>query len=289
MYMSRLIYKEMVILAAKVITFGNFKGGTGKTTNSAMIGNELANQGFKTLLVDLDPQSNATSLYLLTKQRLEGEIVKFDKTLMSAIADGNLKEIILDIKDNLFLLPSFADFTSYPLFLEKKYPDNQFDRIAYLSKLLKPLKNDFDFILIDVPPTLSTYTDSALYGSDYTVIVLQTHERSLVGAEAYVKYLQELIDSYNADFDILGVLPVLLKNNAAVDLSTLENATASFGESNMFQTVVKNMERLKRYDLIGIVDVEKDSTADMHDRRVANLYRNVTKEFLDRLAAKEDM
>ncbi|MBC1399930.1 ParA family protein [Listeria fleischmannii] len=276
-------------MTAKIVTFGNFKGGTGKTTNSAMIGNELANQGYKTLLVDLDPQANATSLYLLTKQRLEGEIVKFDKTLMSAIADGDLSEIVLNVKENLFLLPSFADFTSYPLFLEKKFPDSQFKRVSYLSELLEPLKEKFDFILIDVPPTLSTYTDSALYGSDYTIIVLQTHERSLVGAEAYVKYLQELIDSYNADFDILGVLPVLLKNNAAVDLSTLENATASFGESNMFQTVVKNMERLKRYDLIGIVDVDKDDSADMHDRRVAKLYSNVTQEFLDRLSKKEEV
>ncbi|MEN2665819.1 ParA family protein [Listeria kieliensis] len=274
-------------MSGTVITFGNFKGGTGKTTNSAMIGNELANQGYKTLLIDMDPQANATSLYLLTKQRLEGEVVKFDKTLMSAIADENLKDIVLNIKENLYLLPSFADFTSYPLFLEKKFPNSQFERVAYFSKLIAPLKKDFDFILIDVPPTLSTYTDSALYGSDYTIIVLQTQERSLVGAEAYVKYLQELIDNYDADFDILGVLPVLLKNNAAVDLSTLDSATASFGQNNMFQTLVKNMERLKRYDLIGIIDVNKDTTADMHDRRVAKLYKNVTDELIERLKRKE--
>nr|WP_199202585.1 AAA family ATPase [Listeria seeligeri]QPL19351.1 ParA family protein [Listeria seeligeri] len=271
---------------AKVITFGNFKGGTGKTTNSAMIGHELARQGHKVLLIDLDPQANATALYLLTKQRIEDQVVTFDKTLMSAIADENLEDIVLKIKENLYLLPSFADFTSYPLFLEKKFPNNQFDRVAYFSKLINPLKNQFDFILIDVPPTLSSYTDSALYSSDYTIIVLQTHERSLVGAEAYVKYLQELIDNYHADFDILGVLPVLLKNNAAVDISTLENAKESFGEQNLFKTVVKNMERLKRYDLIGIVDPEIDNSADMHDKRVLNLYKNVTDELLERLRAK---
>lgn len=271
---------------AKVITFGNFKGGTGKTTNSAMIGHELARQGHKVLLIDLDPQANATALYLLTKQRIEDQIVTFDKTLMSAIADGDLQDIVLKVRDNLFLLPSFADFTSYPLFLEKKFPDNQFDRVSYFSKLIQPLKDQFDFILIDVPPTLSSYTDSALYSSDYTIIVLQTHERSLVGAEAYVKYLQELIDNYHADFDILGVLPVLLKNNAAVDISTLENAKESFGEQNLFQTVVKNMERLKRYDLVGIVDPEIDDSADMHDKRVLNLYKNVTDELLERLRRK---
>ncbi|QPJ28008.1 AAA family ATPase (plasmid) [Listeria seeligeri] len=271
---------------AKVITFGNFKGGTGKTTNSAMIGHELARQGHKVLLIDLDPQANATALYLLTKQRIEDQIVTFDKTLMSAIADENLEDIILKIKENLYLLPSFADFTSYPLFLEKKFPDNQFDRVSYFSKLIEPLKDQFDFILIDVPPTLSSYTDSALYSSNYTIIVLQTHERSLVGAEAYVKYLQELIDNYHADFDILGVLPVLLKNNAAVDISTLQNAKDSFGEQNLFKTVVKNMERLKRYDLVGIVDPEIDDSADMHDKRVLNLYKNVTDELLERLREK---
>ncbi|WP_275452553.1 ParA family protein, partial [Escherichia coli] len=83
--------------------------------------------------------------------------------------------------------------------------------IVDLKLCNRTIKHDYDFILVDVPPTLSTYTDSALLASDYTIIVLQTQERSLVGAEAYVGYLQELIDNYNADFDILGVLPVLLK------------------------------------------------------------------------------
>lgn len=148
------------------------------------------------------------------------------------------------------------------------------------------MKAEYDYILIDVPPTISVTTDSALLSSDFALIVMQTHERSLQGAETFVRYLQELVDNYDADFDVLGILPVLLKNNAPVDLATLENAKNIFGEDNLFDNVVKNMERLKRYDIIGIVDPESDD-ADMHDRRVRKLYRDVTDEFIERSVINE--
>ena len=267
----------------KVITYGNFKGGTGKTTNSAMMAYMLSKLGYKTLLADLDPQANATSLYLHTKQRITNNIVTFDKTLMSAIADEDLSDIIIEIKDNLYLLPSFADFTSFPLFLEKKFPNSQLKRVTFLKGLIEKIKDDYDFILIDVPPTLSTYTDSALLASDYTIIVLQTQERSLVGAEAYVGYLQELVDNYDANFDILGVLPVLLKNNSKVDEATLDTAKEKFGEENLFKNLVKNMERLKRYDIVGIVDSDLDNKYDIQDKRVMALYKKVTEEMLSRV------
>ncbi|SIO31797.1 Cellulose biosynthesis protein BcsQ [Carnobacterium alterfunditum] len=268
---------------AKVITYGNFKGGTGKTTNSAMMAYMLSKLGYKTLLADLDPQANATSLYLRTKQRITNDVVTFNKTLMSAIADEDLSDIIIEIKENLYLLPSFADFTSFPLFLEKKFPDSQLGRVTFLKGLIDKIKDDYDYILIDVPPTLSTYTDSALLASDYTIIVLQTQERSLIGAEAYVGYLQELIDNYDANFDILGVLPVLLKNNSKVDEATLNTAKEKFGEENLFKNLVKNMERLKRYDIIGIVDSDLEGKHDIHDKRVMALYKKVTEEMINRL------
>jgi chromosome partitioning protein len=264
---------------ATVVTFGNFKGGTGKTTNSTMIAYALSDLGYKVLLSDQDPQANATSLYLKTKSEISGEIVSFKKTLMSAIQEENLEEIITEVKENLYLLPSFSDFALYPRFLEKKFP-NEVDRVQYFSKLLGSVKNDFDFIFIDVPPTSSIITDSALYASDFVVVVLQTQERSLQGAEVFTQYLQGLIDDYGANLDIIGILPVLLKNGAAVDLATLENAKEIFGEENLFDIVVKNMERLKRFDITGITD------NDMHDRRVHNSYKAIAEEFIDRLNAE---
>ena len=261
---------------AIVVTFGNFKGGTGKTTNSTMLAHSLAEMGHKVLLCDQDPQANATSLYLKTKAHVTDEIVSFNKTLMAAIQEEDLKQIVTEIKPNLYLLPSFSDFALYPRFLEKKFP-NTVDRVHYFNSLLEPLKADYDFIFIDVPPTISIITDAALYASDFVVVVLQTQERSLAGAEVFTNYLQSLIDDYEADLDIIGILPVILKNGAAVDLATLENAKEAFGEENLFTNVVMNMERLKRFDITGITD------EDMHDRRVHKVYNDIAKEFIERL------
>lgn len=268
----------------KVVTFGNFKGGTGKTTNSCLVAYQLSKKGKKVLVADLDPQANATSLFLNTKQAQTNEVIKFDTTLMSAISNNDLSPILTEIKENLYLLPSFADFTSYPLFLEKKYPGSQKDRALHFSKLLEPIKDEFDYIIIDTPPTLSLFTDSALMASDDVVLVLQTQERSYAGCEAFIEYLNELIINYDADYKIAGILPVLLKNNSQVDKMILQEAEKQFHKSNMFENIVKNMERLKRYDIIGIVDQDcKAQKHDMHDRRVNALYSKITDEFIERV------
>lgn len=261
---------------AIVVTFGNFKGGTGKTTNSTMLAHALALQGYKVLLCDQDPQSNATSLYLKTKALVSDEEVAFEKTLMAAIQEEDLAQIVTPIKPNLDLLPSFSDFALYPRFLEKKFP-NTVDRVHFFASLLEPIKAKYDFIFIDVPPTISIITDAALYASDFVIVVLQTQERSLAGAEVFTNYLQSLIDDYDADLDIIGILPVILKNGAAVDIATLENAKEVFGEENLFKNVVMNMERLKRFDITGITN------EDMHDRKVHALYDEIATEFIQRL------
>lgn len=264
---------------AIVVTFGNFKGGTGKTTNSTMLAYALSNMGYKVLLCDQDPQANATTLYLKTKALQTDDIVPFNKTLMAAIQEENLAQIVTSITPNLHLLPSFSDFSLYPRFLEKKFPNTE-DRVHYFASLIEPLKVDYDFIFIDVPPTISIITDAALYASDYVVVVMQTQERSLAGAEVFTNYLQSLIDDYDADLDIIGILPVILKNGAAVDLSTLENAKQLFGEENIFKQVVMNMERLKRFDITGITN------DDMHDRRVHKVYNGIAEEFIERLQSE---
>lgn len=270
------------------ISFANLKGGTGKTKNSTMVSYMLAKKGYRTLLVDMDPQGNATSLLLKTKDLISEEVVAFDKTLMSAIADDDLESIVTEISDNLYLLPSYADFTSYPRYLEELYPSNHYERVAHFSGLLESIENDFDLVIFDVPPTISVYLESALMASDFAVIVMQTQEWSFEGAKTFKIYLDELSEAYDHKLDLLGVLPVLLKNHATVDHEVLEVATESFGEENMFKTVVKHMERLKRYDMSGIQDPDNEKIrTDVHDKRTIEQYELVSDELVKRLIDRE--
>ena len=130
------------------------------------------------------------------------------------------------------------------------------------------------FVNKNIFVNLHLITDSALYASDYCLIVLQTQERSLQGAEAFIKYIQnEVINTFNAPtLEVLGILPVLLKNNAPVDNSTLESAYEIFGKENIFKTIIKNMERLKRYDVTGV------TFNDQFDKKVQLVYSEVVNE-----------
>ncbi|MQB95681.1 ParA family protein [Lactobacillus reuteri] len=287
------------------ILYGNMKGGVGKTTNSVMTAYQLAKLGYKTLVCDLDPQANATQLLRRTYGLQHGTDLQIGKTMMVALTEGNIKPAIVNIMDNLYLLPSSEDFKNYPDFLEMKFMldkekiesgDNttlqsemskvKEQRIAYFAQQLAKVRDEYDFVIIDVPPTLSIFTDSAIYATDYVIIVLQTQQRSLDGAETFFEYLQQMYNDYaNIDFDILGVLAVLLKNNVGLDNQILKDAETDFGKDMLFNQIIRHMERLKRYDRTGIA--EKGLTKyDMHDTRLHYIYNTLTKEIVARLKDK---
>ena len=287
------------------ILYGNMKGGVGKTTNSVMTAYQLAKLGYKTLVCDLDPQANATQLLRRTYGLQQGTDLQIGKTMMVALTEENIKPAIVNIMDNLYLLPSSEDFKNYPDFLEMKFMLDKEkiesgdsttlqsemskvkeQRIAYFSQQLAKVRDEYDFIIIDVPPTLSVFTDSAIYATDYVIIVLQTQQRSLDGAETFFEYLQQMYNDYaKIDFDILGVLAVLLKNNVGLDNQILKDAETDFGKDMLFNQIIRHMERLKRYDRTGIA--EKGLTKyDMHDTRLHYIYNTLTKEIVARLKDK---
>lgn len=266
-------------LSAVTLTFANFKGGVGKTSTTAIVGYNLNKMGYKVLIVDFDAQANITSLLLKTKSA-QDEIITIDKALMKAINEGSsLKELVTPIQENLDLIPNAVDFSMYPRYLERNF-DSEIDRISFFKNKISYLKDDYDFILIDVPPTLSLLNDTAFFACDQIIVVLQTQERSLAGAEVFITYLQEtLIDEYKSDVDILGILPVLSKKGARVDAEILKAASKEFGEANIFENKISLMERIKRFDMTGITNNPKDQ----HDRRVHKTFMGVSKEVISRL------
>lgn len=287
------------------ILYGNMKGGVGKTTNSVMTAYQLAKLGYKTLVCDLDPQANATQLLRRTYGLQHGTDLQINKTMMVALTEENIKSAIVNIMDNLYLLPSSEDFKNYPDFLEMKFMLDKEkieagdsttlqsemskvkeQRISYFAQQLAKVRDEYDFVIIDVPPTLSIFTDSAIYATDFVIIVLQTQQRSLDGAETFFEYLQQMYNDYaNIDFDILGVLAVLLKNNVGLDNQILKDDETDFGKDMLFNQIIRHMERLKRYDRTGIA--EKGLTKyDMHDTRLHYIYNTLTKEIVARLKDK---
>ncbi|NSW26000.1 AAA family ATPase, partial [Enterococcus faecalis] len=203
------------------------------------------------------------------------------------IKENNISNIETEIMPNLFLLPSYIDFANYSTFLDLTYglveeENPNYDtittkKINHFKELLEPLKQKYDYIFIDVPPTKSYITDSAVLASDYVLIVLQTQELSLDGAIEYLNDLQKLANNFNGSFEIVGVLPVLMDGNASLDNFVLENATQIFGEENIFNTKIPNMARLKRFDNTGITEYDR------HDKKVIDLYDTVSNELLERI------
>ncbi len=262
---------------ATTITVGNYKGGAGKTTNATLLGYTLSNLGINTLVIDLDPQSNATKELMLTKfinSPKEDTIV--NKTLMAGIKDGSLLDLPVLIKKDLSLIPSFIDFEGFAKYVYKNAKNDE-EEDFFLYKYFEPLKKNYDLIILDVPPMSIEITKNAVTSSDFVLISLQTQEYSLTGAESYVEELEKLTNLYNLDLDVIGILPVLMKNNGKVDEYILESAKNSFGEENFFKTYIPQMERIKRFAINGITD------QDRHDRKVLSTYELVANELLERL------
>lgn len=151
----------------KVYVIGNFKGGVGKTKTVTMLAYESAlHLGRKTLVIDLDPQGNATRVLAKT-----GDLDEITYTVTEAFQEGSLEPAITNISENLDLIPANTAFRNLTKILMTKFPSNEFDQINYLNTLLKPLKEKYDAIYIDVPPTISDFSDNAMLGKEITVLL----------------------------------------------------------------------------------------------------------------------
>lgn len=262
---------------AKTIVMGNFKGGVGKTKVSVMTSWEMTHEfNKKVLLVDMDPQGNASTLVA----RSAG-LEELPNTIFTGFEKGDLAPCVLEITENLHLIPASLTFKNLPKFLYKKFND-ELDQISYLKKLLEPLKDNYDYIIIDVPPTISDFSDNAMMAADYVLIILQAQELSLEGSETYVSYLQFMADNYDADIQVAGVLPVLLRPGSRVDNSTVERAKELFGDDNVMENEIRHLERLKVWDVTGI------TREDQHDRKAHRVFIKATEELIKKIDAFEE-
>lgn len=256
----------------KVYVVGNFKGGVGKTKLVTMLAYETSQRrNRKTLVVDMDPQGNATRVLAKT-----GGIETVTQSITEGFTKGSLENQVISILPNLDLIPANTTFRNLPKMLYNQFPENEDDQIFYLSRLLEPLKEQYDTIYIDVPPTISDYSDNAMLSADYCIIVLQTQELSLDGVKTYVGYMQYLADKYQSNLNVLGIVPMMLRPGGRVDQKVLHQAQELYG-ANVLSTIIKYQERLKVYDVEGISPA-KGPKSDTWDMKAHKGFLDVLKE-----------
>lgn len=256
--------KKVKLRRPLTITIANSKGGVGKTTITRYLPYALAERGYRTLVIDADPQSNLTKTMGITKQlNAPDEIFTIDKSMMAAVQDGSLGEAVLNVMPKLDEIPSAIDFKSFPTYLSKLYgvadetDSNYFEvenrKIRVLRDLIAPLKPDYAFIFIDTPPTDSQYVRNATMASDYVVIAFQTQSDSLDGAIQFInEELSDLVNNFGADTDVLGILPNQVSSGGAIDQVVISDAIEKFGRQNMFEHIIPFAKRIQSAPRSGI-------------------------------------
>lgn len=254
----------------KTVTFANFKGGVGKTTASVMFSYLLQKMGKKVLLVDFDPQYNATEIIFNTFDIDK----KVKVSLFEAITEQNLSKGIMKVTPTLDILPSELDLVGFPMHLYS-LTSNKEKRFFFLNFLLDEIKSAYDYVIIDVPPTISDFTNNAIVASDYTLLIMQTHQQSFGAAVKFIDYLRDL-QVYNRKIDLIGVIPYLMHKRGKVDNEVIVDAKKIFKDT-LFEKCILRRERVK---LFGKNGIKED---DMHDLEVLSMYQEVVEEFLERV------
>lgn len=211
-----------------IISVVNKKGGTGKTTSSINIGKCLALAGKSVLLIDLDPQSNLSfSLGINTGDCLVGE----------AVFNREIKEKFLFEREQMDVLPSTGDLINYEVeFIRQNYP------YTVVKETIESVSANYDFVLVDCPPSASFLTVNSLIASDAVLVPMQLDVLSLQGLSQILSTVEEIRRDYNSELYVVGVLGVLVDGRRQLTYDILEHIRNNFGV-NIFNNYVRQNVR----------------------------------------------
>ena len=212
----------------RIIAIANQKGGVGKTTTTVNLGAELATMGRRVLIIDLDPQAAAT--YSLGHDP-EG----ITKTIYNAFVkkDATMREVILPTSvENLSIAPANLDLAGAELDLIHNYT-----RERVLKDALAPIAADYDYILIDCPPSLTLLTVNAFVASTEVLIPLQTHLLSLRGVTRLLETIRE-ISSLNPTLKVTGILPTMYDGRSNLNKEILATISQVYS-GRVFKSVIR--------------------------------------------------
>ncbi len=221
---------------ANIISIACHKGGVGKTTSTASIGGILA-EGERVLLVDLDPQMNLTSTFT------DGD---FKRTIFDAFCDYRDRRStalpVYNIRKNLDLVPSSLDMST----LESSFASLP-GRDLVFKKLLAPLAQSYDWILVDLPAQLGVITTNALSASDWVLIPMSCDAYSADGLQQMVNFV-ELIQEFNERLELLGVLITRYNPRRVVDSIVSEELSQEWA-GTVFATRIRENAAISKAPL----------------------------------------
>lgn len=207
-----------------IISLLNHKGGVGKTTSAINIAAGLVELGKKVLLVDLDPQANLTLSLGVPRQPV---------TIYESLrGESELKPF--NVKENLDVVISTLDLSGAEMELI-----NEAGREQILRELFEPVREEYDYIIIDCPPSLGLLTLNALTGSDYVIIPLQAEFLALQGLAKIKQVIQKVRLRLNKKLEIAGVIATMYDHRKVLNRDVVETIKKYFGKL-VFETMIRD-------------------------------------------------
>ena len=251
---------------AKIISIANQKGGVGKTTTAVNLSAALAVLEKKVLLVDCDPQANATSGIGIDPDELEKSVYE------CILGQADVKDVIVETDTpNLDLLPTRIDLVGAEVELV-----NEKGRENFLAKALEPVKQDYDFIIIDCSPSLGLITINALTASDSVIIPIQSEYFALEGLGKLLNTIRIVQTRLNTGLTIEGMLITMYDNRLRLARQVVEDVRSHFGQM-VFETLIFRNTKLAEAPSYGksIIMHDASSTGAVN-------YLNLAQEILNR-------
>jgi len=252
----------------RVISFANQKGGVAKTTTTLNLGVALSEQGLKVLLVDLDPQGNLTMSQGLNPDTIERSM--FDVLVHRLPIDEVVHHTEVD------LAVSSIDLAGAELALS-----SMIGRERALEKALAPVRDTYDYVLIDTPPSLGLLTINALVASNGVIVPVQCEYLSLRGLVQLENTLSMIRENLNPSVGIEGILPTMFDSRTLHSREAVEILQENFGEL-VFDTKIRKTVRYAEAPVKGTSVLKYDPTGS-----AAQAYRDLAKEVLDAAKARE--
>lgn len=256
----------------KVISLVNQKGGVGKTTTSINLSSSLGHLGKKVLLIDLDPQSNSSTGLGVNKSSVDCSIYEV------ITGASNIKDSIIKTKfKNLSIIPSMINLAGVDIELvQKSFKNEDFKIGDQLKMQIDSIKKDYDFIIIDCPPSLGLLTTNALAASDSVLIPVQCEYFALEGVTQLLNTIILTQSKINPKLDIEGVLLTMLDGRTLLGLEVVEDVRKFFKEK-VFNTIIPRLIKLVEAPSHGKPIIEYDEKS-----RGAEAYMNLAKEVIER-------